>query len=99
MRKLKIGDPGSVSSGTMRAEDLIPIFVFELRRLDHEDGELRDIEERMLQPGYYESEDADYDLNEYLFDALNEHAPDHHYFGAHPSDGSDYGFWLCEEDE
>lgn len=96
---------GSVSTATLREEDLIPSFLWELRQmrpLKRQHRQLiREIESRMETPGYYESEDAGYDLNEGLFDALNEYALPYFYFGAHPGDGADFGYWLSEgfEDE
>lgn len=32
-----------------------------------------------------------------LMDILDSYAPNGYYFGAHEGDGSDYGFWECEE--
>ena len=78
---------GTISHGTMLPEHLIPAFMAELPavhrlRIDYE------------QHGYHESE-AD-DILEMLFDELEHIAPEGTYFGAHPGDGSDFGFWPVE---
>ena len=99
---------GSVSHGTMREEDLIPSFLWKLqqmRPLKREHAKLvREIEARMAdyaendiaaESTYYQCDDATGDL-ESLFDALDFYALPGFYFGAHPGDGSDYGFWLSE---
>lgn len=108
---------GSVSSATMRAEDLIPAFmdcvqgiIDDLPSDDetalHLSEELAQIEARIYRgeddggterAEYWESDDAQFDL-ETLFDLLNEFAPPYCYFGAHPGDGADYGFWPMEDD-
>lgn len=91
---------GSVSCATMRPEDLIPSFLWEL---EHQHARTRahynlcrSINARMRADDYFDSEDADYDL-EALFDALDAYSPAYFYFGAHIGDGSDYGYWLSEE--
>jgi hypothetical protein len=96
---------GSISHGTMRSGDLIPVFADELRALR---GSLpRDLYNEIRQwerTEYDESAPAQDIHEEYgeqiveaLFDALNEYAPPYGYFGSHPGDGADYGFWLCED--
>ncbi len=112
---------GSVSSGTMLPEDLIPAFMDALDEIKERlslsvvkggemetvttvgrlDNILGEIEQRMNaaddeDTDYYESEDADYDL-ETLFNELDEFAPPYCYFGSHEGDGSDYGFWISWE--
>ncbi len=116
---------GSISSGTMRPEDLIPTFCSELESLAKRPGIVsakgrkahlnlvREIKTRIEQSDvlhtnpegfdgplseedtYYESDDCHYDL-ESLFDALEEYSGPYFYFGAHPGDGADYGWWLSE---
>jgi hypothetical protein len=99
---------GSVSHGTLRSEDLIDSFIYELRQqkpLSRQHRKLlREIEKRIngsarmerlgFEP-YFESDDASEDVNE-LIDALECYAPTGFYFGAHPGDGSDFGFWLSD---
>jgi hypothetical protein len=84
---------GSISIATMRAEDLIPVFADTLRGLR---GSLpRDLHVDIRGLKDYNSSAA-YSILEELFDRLNDYAPAYSYFGAHPNDGADYGFWLCE---
>lgn len=94
---------GSIINGTMLPEDLIPAFIEELRyRMEdsaHDEDIAQFIDEvskRMEIDGYFESDDAHYDLDS-LFDRLNEVAPPYAYFGAHPGDGAAYGFWLIDD--
>ncbi len=96
----------SISHGTMRTQDLIPAFLDVVREVapDHYEGLMvcpfPPIPSYVMDDGdsseWWDSEDAGY-LLESLFDILDEHAPDGFYFGAHPGDGSDYGFWRIEE--
>lgn len=90
---------GSISSGTMRPEDLIPSFIYEARSqrplLRSHSKQVTDIDKRSAKRGYYES-DAPGDDLECLFDILGHYAPEGFYFGAHPGDGADYGYWLNE---
>jgi hypothetical protein len=92
---------GSISCFTMKTEDVMPKFVEELlylssknrlanrldRKLDKLDSEQWDI--------YFNSEEADFDLEDVIqeLNKLCENIP-YAYFGTHPGDGADYGFWV-----
>jgi len=86
---------GSISHATMRTEDLIPIFTNTLEQLDT-DKTYTDLINDARAITDFNGEDAYYILNERLFNALNTFSPPYCYFGGHPGDGSDYGFWIDE---
>ena len=112
---------GSISSGTMRAEDLIPTLASELEyRAKHDKHvafktrkthmQLAQLIDKCIAgdcdhehmedcpdsaDNYYQSEAADNDL-ESLFDALDAYSAPYFYFGSHPGNGADYGYWLSE---
>ena len=92
----------SVSSGTMRSEDLIPRLeaVLQESGIDLEDNwERPTIVTAFLE---YPEDVSDQGMEkveyyvEALFDALDEIAPEGCYFGANEGDGCDYGFWTSE---
>lgn len=47
---------------------------------------------------WWASEEAS-ELVTILMDELSAIAPDGHYFGAHPGDGADFGFWSVDEED
>ena len=90
----KTAEIGSVSSGTMREADLIPVFLRELALYNSDAA-------RSLNQLHVDLELCEEDLSrllEELFDRLDECAPDGCYFGSHPGDGADYGFWPSEQE-
>ena len=111
--KIRLGEEHknvSLSEATMRNEDLIPRFFRLLQEHDPEaksiladyplfaeiaDGGTTDSYET-LRKSFYESEEAEFVLDA-LFTELDAIAPDGCYFGSHPGDGADYGFWEAED--
>ena len=88
---------GSVISGTMLNQDIVPAFIEEIERITEK-------KQDALWEEWEEVEHGDMDVaadfvNE-LFETLNEYAPDYGYFGSNVGDGADYGFWLdCDWQE
>lgn len=97
----------TISRATHRPQDLIPAFMDLLRDIDAPEYEAYTVGPFPAVPAYvydegddsawWELEECDYLLAD-LFDILNSYAPEGFYFGAHPGDGSDFGFWEVEED-
>ena len=100
---MKTASFGSISGATMRIDDLINAFAGQLEALA-DDNEYEALiaeaadwltqEDNGIRTDYHQDQGG-YILEE-LFDALDEAAPPYGYFGAHPGDGADYGFWLSE---
>lgn len=109
---MKYATPGSVSHGTLRPEDLLQTFAEEIKHQLNRNADLPlsfrqrlcDLADTALDCWLGDGETLDPEkaeliddlLNASLPDALQEFAPPHFYFGAHPGDGADFGFWLNE---
>ena len=92
---MKTAEPGSVSTDTLKPEHLLSAFQSALSALCADScpqGHLGiDWEPKSVENQEWAAADA--------FEALEEHAPDGHYFGAHWGDGADFGFWPVERED
>jgi len=96
----KYANIGSISSGTLRPEDLVDAFASELAALykytntrmpPHVKEMLATIDK--LDEIDFEDGDAD-EFVEELAQELEHFAPPFAYFGASEGDGADFGFWI-----
>lgn len=105
MRKVQ---PGSVSTGTLKTEDLLSAFVAELQEFDAFDQltkemaqccETADALALGINNNWLNDDglEAASDVVGELIDHLNSLAPDYMSFGAHEGDGADYGWWPSIE--
>lgn len=99
-------EPGSVSTGTLRAEDLLASFSSALTSLYEGAGKPipRHIRKLLGDARRADTENEDPFNAEVvngligdLMDELEHFAPDGYYFGAHPGDGADFGYWPVED--
>ena len=103
---------GTISSGTHRLEDLIPTLACELESLAANNGRAAEFAPLVVESAViadaldgakniagrdWSQTDLDASgMMESLMNALDEFAPPYFYFGTHPGDGADFGFWLSE---
>lgn len=105
---------GTLIHGTLLTYDLIEAFVAELedQSIGEDDPEVKQLvmeANEVCAHGLRHGKDAvnyadagraeEYGyLLERLTDKLDELAPEGVYFGAHPGDGADFGYWEVEDD-
>jgi hypothetical protein len=82
----------SISHGTCNPDHLIPEFISTLESVGV------DCSSYVPRQGFENDPEEPIWILEELFDKLDSLAPAGCYFGSHPGDGSDYGFWQCEDD-
>lgn len=91
----------SVIHGTLRNCDLVPAFLDVIRDTAEYAQFMLHLPSVVTDPSAsenderWENEEMIYFVEE-LFDVLDSYAPDGYYFGSHPGDGSDFGFWKTE---
>lgn len=102
---MKTAKFGTVSSGTLRNEDLAESFLNELLWLLAQNPEMPEREEiaakaKSIETEIYSdsgeiTEDSETlsDIVSELSDILDQFSPPYSYFGAHEGDGADFGFW------
>ena len=80
---------GSVSTGTMRPDDLLPAFEIAFAKITGS-------EYVYIADEYPNPERDRADISD-IMGALRELCPPFVYFGAHPGDSADFGFWPDHE--
>ena len=91
----------SLIHGTMRMCDLVPAYLEAIKDTPEYVQLMEHLPSVVTEPGVSEwderwDSDEVIDLMEELEDVLVKYAPEGYYFGAHPGDGSDFGYWKQE---
>lgn len=103
----QVGNEGTLIHGTHRPQDLIQVLAKELYALQLANGLEHDAGETESTLATYGDlpddsplweEDFIPELIATLMDLLSAFAPVGHYFGAHPGDGSDFGYWMNDDE-
>jgi len=95
---IEVGD--IISQATLRTDDLVTSFM-DFIEATCDDESIKAVASEYVECKLLEddndSDELAWFLNEFLFDCMNEIAPEGTYFGSHPGDGSLFGFWEIEE--
>lgn len=97
----------TISKATLRNEDLITSCMHFLWENDKETARgiwkenpnlLKALCDREcgIATDWWETDEANFLLNETIYDAMDALSPDGYYFGSHPGDGALFGYWSCD---
>ena len=95
---------GSISTGTLRSQDILPAFASALENLNQPayDKAVKDHPQIDDPPPeddpWWNTGEPNEIINDVLYGLLNEHSDERVYFGAHPDD-DDFGFWEIDDEE
>lgn len=84
---------GSISTGSLRTEDLLPAFADTCRSLGNPGLTVLGEAYMLINGGEDWDDDLAIELLQDLTDVLQELCPPFVVFGAHEGDGADFGFW------
>jgi hypothetical protein len=90
---------GSVSTGTLKTEDLLPAFTSIMRQFltdNNHNAIYVERAETIVRNDFYDMELAN-ELVGTLMDGIQGYCPPFVYFGARVDDGADFGFWVDHE--
>jgi len=92
---------GTVSSHTLIERDLAEAFTDAAKVIAPERADEIDAlyNEFIAAEDAEDFETAGFILNEQIYDLMDSLAPEGYYFGSHPGDGSDFGYWENEEED
>lgn len=90
---------GSVSTGTLRPEDLLQSILDELYRIRPFNEQDLKYEIRAWLEGPRPNDDQASELITSAIDAFNNIAPPGMYFGTLEGDGADFGWWHFDNDD
>ena len=86
---------GSISTGTLRPEDLLEAFHSTIEPLQTQQAEAEGTPIVLADDGYMDGNEpySDEELLTIYTEQLESFCPPFVYFGTHPGDGADFGFW------
>lgn len=94
-------NPGAISTATLRVQDLLENFASALPLDDKHDKlkfEAYELAEQVEELHEYDGDvmEGAYEVLDELREALEDLAPEGYYFGGHPGDGAEFGFYPLD---